>query len=562
MKQNSLFILALILVSCLFSQSIDKKISDIALRAEISDTLTVIQKPLINIPAIVIPGESLTIECVAPQTTVNWTAQLKKNTHIVDMNITNSIYSTSPPRWVITATVPAVQVYELYDLYVTASGGISDRTKHSVQVLPSRKTSYYFAQVTDVHLPSPIFSPNTGYDTDSTSINDFREVVKDLNIIRPEFVVIIGDYINEGELEDYQNLHYVAKGKRIMAELEVPVYLMSGNHDIGGWTQTPPPAGSSRKFWWKYFGWSWLNNSSTSWAYHTQDYSFNYGSTHFTCLEGYLNYEDYLLNIYGDQSFTTTQMTWLRNDLSTCNAMTKVLLYHYDFSSQINLSTLGVQMALWGHMHSNSGSITSTPYNLGLKNCSTGNRAYRIVKVNNGILQPFAPCTAGSSGSQISIAYSPNNAGIADSIRATLVNNQSIAFENSLVKFIMPPGNAEYAVLNGTIEQVDRTSIYNVVYVKTSLSANSTKYVSLWVNGVGYPEEMDITVNNSNENATISWNSSWGHPLGYRIYRSTTSNFIPTPNLLIGTCPASQTSYIDVGVTHTGNYFYRVVSYK
>lgn len=563
MKKTGILFIILILTCGLFSISYGKSTTSNDSREEIIDKLTVIQRPLINIPAIVLPGENLSIECVASTNTTNWSAQLRKNDHIVNMTITNSVYVSSPPRWVITATVPNVPVYELYDLYVTASGGISDRTRHSVQVLPTRKTSYYFAQVTDTHLPSPIFSPSTGYDTDSTSMVDFREVIKDLNIIRPEFVVITGDLINEGELEEYQNLHYVAKAKNILANLEIPVYLTSGNHDIGGWDSTPPPDGSSRVNWWDFFGWSWLNNSSASWPYHTQDYSFDYGPTHFSCLEGYINYDDYLLDVYGDQSFTASQMTWLHNDLSSTSATTKVLFYHYDFSSQLSLSTLGVQMGLWGHVHSNSGSLTTTPYNLSLRNCSAGNRAYRIVKVNNGTLQPFAACAAGSTGSQVSIAYSPSNIGVVDSVNATLINNQAIAFENSLVKFIMPPGNADYSILNGTLEQVDRGTNYNVVYVKVNLLSNSTKAISASAIGVGFPEEMKITVNRSNGDVTLNWTASWGSPIGYKIYRTTAYNFLTTSGTLVGTCPATQTSFTDPGASLPGNhYYYRVISYK
>jgi hypothetical protein len=62
------------------------------------------------------------------------------------------------------------------------------------------------------------------------------------------------DVINEGELEGFAGMYSFGWAQRAIAELEVPVYITAGNHDIGGWTNTPPPAGSARRNWWRYFG--------------------------------------------------------------------------------------------------------------------------------------------------------------------------------------------------------------------------------------------------------------------------------------------------------------------
>jgi hypothetical protein len=446
---------------------------------EVIDTLSVIQRPLLNIPAIVIPGESLQIECVAPPTTSGWAAWLYKGNLNHSLTITNTQYEAVPGRWVLTAQVPNVNVFELYSLRVTASGGISDRTRNSVQVLPTRKTSYYFAQVTDVHMPTHIFYPDYGYDTDSTETVDFREVINDLNLIRPEFVLLTGDLVNQGELEEFENLRVYSKGKRLLGEFEVPVYMIAGNHDIGGWPSTSPPAGSARKFWWKNFGWSWLNNSSTSFPYHTQDYSFDYGPVHYVGLEGYDNYDNYLPAIYGSNSYTPAQMQWLQNDLTAAGAETNVLFHHYDFDDELNLSALGIDMSLWGHIHYNSGSLTSTPYNLATDNVCDGNRSYRIIRVNGTSLQPFATLTAGSSGNQVRISYTPNNYGVADSVSASVINTNFLGFENALVKFRMPSGNTEYTVTGGVLEQVDRSGENNICYVRFNLPANSTVTVTI-----------------------------------------------------------------------------------
>jgi len=47
-------------------------------------------------------------------------------------------------------------------------------------------------------------------------------------------------------------------------------------------------------------------------------------------------------------------------------------------------------MALWGHIHSNSGDINTHPYNLATAAVCDGKRAYRIIKVNpNGTRSTF-----------------------------------------------------------------------------------------------------------------------------------------------------------------------------
>jgi hypothetical protein len=449
------------------------------LHPEIQDTLSVIQRPLPTLPNIVLPGESMTVECTAPTTTTNWNLHLVRGATDIPISIMSTVYQQNPPRWVLQASIPNVPVYELYNLKVTASGNINDMTRHSVKVLPSRKTSYYFVQVTDLHMPTHIFYPDAGWDIDSTAMNDFREVVQDINIIRPEFVLITGDVVNSGELENFGNAHYFSKAKRILGEIEVPVYVVTGNHDVGGWTSTPPPTGTSRKDWFRFFGWSWLNNSSASYPYHTQDYSFDYGPVHFIGMDAYDNYEDYLPTVYGAQSFTTTQMQWLQNDLNFSAGIKNVLFYHYDFSSQLDLIQLGIDMALWGHIHSNQGSITTQPYDLATRSCVDGNRSYRVIRVNGSTLQPENTIYAGSTGTNIQMSFTPNNDGNSNPVSATIINNQSLAFPDALVEFKMPHNSGDYTIQNGTIEQVDTTGDKNIVYVRVNLPASTTVTVTI-----------------------------------------------------------------------------------
>lgn len=463
------------------------------------DTITVIQQPLMNIPSINIPGESMPITCLAPQSTTGFNAWLLHGNKRISLPITSSTWVTSPNRWVLQTTIPQVPVFELYDLEVNANGGIHDISQNAVQVIPSRKTSYYFIHITDLHMPNSLYYPNPGYDTDSTGVVDFRAVMDDINLIRPEFVLITGDLINEGELEGFNNQYWYGWAQKVISEMEVPVYITAGNHDIGGWDSTPPSQGSSRRNWWNYFGWSWLDNTDVSWPYHTQDYFFTYNNTLFIGLEAYNNYDNWRPNIYGSDSFTDQQIAWLNNTISLFPGYNKLLFHHYDFQDDLNLSAMGLNMSLKGHTHSNSGSISTQPYDLTTRSVCSGNRAYRVIRVNNDTFTPTNSLSAGASGTNISINFFPSNMAVADSVVATITNNQNQSFDNTLVKFYMPAGDTGYNITNGVIEQIDRTGSNNVCYVRVNLLSNSTVSVNLKANGVAnddpvaVPQMMQIT---------------------------------------------------------------------
>ncbi len=506
------------------------------------DTLTVIQRPLLNIPALITPGDTLTIECQASSGTSGWTAELYHGQTQISLPVLSSSYDTSTLWWTLSAQIPAVSLYELYDLAVTASGGIADTTWQAVKIIPEFRDDYYFIHITDTHLPTHLYYYESGADTDTSEIDDFRAVIDDINIINPEFILFTGDAINEGELEDYLDKRYYTRTQKLLTEFEVPVFLTSGNHDIGGWDDTPPSYGTARRDWWRFFGWRRLDDPPPGAPWYTQNYSFDYGPVHYAGLEAYDNYDNWRSAIYGSDSFTAGQMDWLDEDLTAASgSISQVLFYHYDFSNQINLNSLGVEMALWGHIHSDQGSISSPPYDLATNNVCDENRSYRLIRVQDGTLLPTETISAGSSGNNLSVQYSPANDGTHTSVTAGIDNNHDERFEYALLRFLMP--GSSVSVIGGSLVQVDDSDPVVVCYVAVDILANSYQTVTVSMNeNTGPPASIsDLAAALAGDEIQLSWSAvtedTAGTPITvdhYVIYRHADPNFTPIPSDSMG----------------------------
>ncbi len=454
----------------------------------LGDTLTVIQKPLLNIPAIVEAGQSFTINCQADPTTSGWAATLQHGQVEVLLTLDSAIYNASTTWWELVVQVPAMALLELYDLRVTANGGLDDTTKHSVQIIASEPQDYYFLHITDTHLPTHKFYQEAGSETDTTEVMDLRSIIQDVELINPAFVLHTGDLINEGELEDFEQRRYYSRSQQILGEFTVPVYLIAGNHDIGGWNDTPPVDGTARRDWWRFYGWKILDNPPPGAPLHTQNYSFDFGGVHFTALEAYDNYDLWRSYIYGSESFTSDQMGWLSDDLAASSgSLAQVLFYHFDFSGQLNLSSLGVDMSLWGHIHSDQGSLSSPPYNLATDQVCDNGRNYRLIRVHNGVLDPRPTLSAGNSGEKLTVSFTPSNFGAADSVSAMITNDHSERFESGRLIFQMPKyatstQKAERVpvVEGGTLVQVDNSSDVSLWYVEVDIAAYGRTGVSAY----------------------------------------------------------------------------------
>jgi len=447
----------------------------------IGDTLTVVMRPILSVPVIIEDGQSFTIEAKASSGTYGWSAAIERGGLSYPLVLSDVAYESARQRWFMTATVAPGTPEELYDLHIQASGGVDDVTKHSVMVEASISNDYYFVHITDTHLPTHLYYDDNGSASDTTEMDDLRAVIDDINIINPAFVLFTGDVINEGELEEFENRRYFTKTKRLLGEFEVPVFLGAGNHDIGGWDSTPPPDGTARRNWWKFFGWPYLYDPPTGDNIYTQNYFFDYGHAHFVGLESYVNYDDWRQSRYGDVSFTTKQMAWLEDHLSQVHPIKAVVLfYHMDFDDEIDLDYLGVDGAVYGHIHHDSGSIGATPFNIATDNVCDGNRAMRLFRVSDNTVTPTETISAGGGGGyNLRVTYDAANDGTETDVTATVINGLNESFEHARLKFHVPAASMPYAVNGGTVTHSIVDGAVATYYVHIDLDAMSGATVSI-----------------------------------------------------------------------------------
>jgi len=291
----------------------------------------------------------------------------------------------------------------------------------------------------------------------------------------------------------------MGRAQGMLSHLLDPVFVSSGNHDIGGWGATAPPDGTSRHNWWRYFGWPWLLAPPPGDPYHSQYFTFDYGPLHVIGLEAYINngsYDHYRQDIWGAQSFTPEQLSWLSADIAAQPPGTKKLaFYHYDFGgtlangspgpnfSQINPSALGLDAAIWGHNHGVAeGSLSARPINLGLRSV-IDRRQFRIFRVSNGVITPGAMHAAGGISTaptdSMSFAWSAPNDGTHGSLSVTVNNRYAETWDHARVRFVLADHESTFTVTGGTLYQTIREGGEALVYVDCVIPAKGLATVSV-----------------------------------------------------------------------------------
>jgi 3',5'-cyclic AMP phosphodiesterase CpdA len=250
-----------------------------------------------------------------------------------------TIHGKGSSLWHVEFSVPADAVPELYNLTVgwTMDGHQKEDTQeHSVAVVENSDDTFEFITLADIHVHERDMSGWLQPLTDKGISNSgkpvfFERAIEQVNIIRPDFVVILGDCVRAqhkaGEYQvEFENFF------RTLSRLEVPVFALPGNHD-----QYVNEVDGARV---------WQQNMGPLF------YSFDVGACHFTCANTYdWPYQDRVVmqklglftyprkwqgQVLGagderDMSTYSGQLAWLKNDLAAARgAKLRILFCHHD----------------------------------------------------------------------------------------------------------------------------------------------------------------------------------------------------------------------------------------
>lgn len=158
---------------------------------------------------------------------------------------------------------------------------------------------FMFIQIAD---PQIGFSTNNG--DLQPDIDHFQKAVEDVNRLRPAFVVISGDMINSDH-----DLKQIRAFWRVVKQIssDIPVYLVSGNHDLAPATESDVQ--SYRKLFGKDY------------------YSFSFGGSQFIVLDSsVIHYPE------SDPDIRQTQRSWFEEQLASArkaNANHIFVLVHH-----------------------------------------------------------------------------------------------------------------------------------------------------------------------------------------------------------------------------------------
>ena len=268
---------------------------------------------------------------------------------------------SSNSTYEVTVIVPVFTPVELYNLTILINNnGVYQKLTEPrcVQVIDVFKDTFSFIHITDFHIGdlrglSESIKETIGW-------KSIKRCIDEINIIRPDFVLISGDLVF-GQLYPFEYHREYKVCYEMIQEFDVPTFLAPGNHD--GYNRILEDGFS---YWQDYFG--------------PLYYSFDYGNYHFQAINSYdmskifrLTFLFIPLNWGG--SISDEQLNWIEQDLQQHSSKHTIQFMHHnplwdtgkdslirkDYENRENLLNIideyNVDMVLAGHVHWDSVNI-------------------------------------------------------------------------------------------------------------------------------------------------------------------------------------------------------------
>lgn len=267
--------------------------------------------------------------------------------------------------WTVSFRVPGDAFPELYDLRVEVEAegdgaAMSEEQPHALGIMEDGDDRFTFVTLSDIHVHergnSSLFSRQTDRGLSDTGEPLFLyQAIEQLNLIRPDFVLMLGDFIR-GQRRPGELLKEYERFYQALLELEVPAFLLPGNHD-----QYVNGIDGARWF-----------EANLGPLY----YSFDVGGCHFTCLDSYQwpegdrvvmnklffmeprRWQGQVLDAPAGEGYSApgAQLSWLEKDLfDHAGSALRVVAMHHDPCTPEGRGYSYINVNYWGIYHAGGG---------------------------------------------------------------------------------------------------------------------------------------------------------------------------------------------------------------
>ena len=176
----------------------------------------IIKYPLPSVPEPVLLGEVFTVDVEASSEATGWAASLSSRFGSSIVELVDESYNGD--YWVLSFETSDDIIPELYDLTLSFSDDgedISYTQSRSVWILEEYPDTLTISHISDIHLYH-------GKD-------HFANYIQEVNMFDPDIIICSGDVVQEEPVVSHWN--YLQSE---LKEIEVPSYLLPGNHDHSG----------------------------------------------------------------------------------------------------------------------------------------------------------------------------------------------------------------------------------------------------------------------------------------------------------------------------------------
>jgi len=466
-----------------------------------------LERPRLALPAIRTPGEVFEVwlrgDGIEVNSSFNVTIIGDGATYSLEiMNLTEEA-----GRWILSVGLLNDTLIDLYDIKVTVDAQ-EQYQMNAVSIVREYKKRFKFVQITDIHID------------DKNSVANFQKVVREINLINPELVIITGDsYDADPTGSKTPDQDQADMFMNICKGFDVPVYVGNGNHEYS------------------YRDANGINIYKNT-INPLLDYSFNYGAHHFigaSC--GHWQRSPISSIPHPDnnvESFTDEQMEWLTSDVTEHQGDAMRLIFEHAPLKTHNgketpmwhvedvdnlMKQCDVKAFISGHSHADQiidaddkvleGDWKPPNYPICIQTNTGGAEdtveecGYRVFMIDNNSFEYYTyddngdgvrSATASTPAGRLSLTMDGPNDGSLNSMDFTITNNQYEDLEDGsvILKLAAPPKGTDYCVNDGEVVNVLDTVDGQIIYVRVFVSRISQKTFSVLQLDITPPDISEI----------------------------------------------------------------------